>query len=413
MQSEWRIATIGDLVALQRGFDLPSQERKAGLVPIMGSAGISGYHDKASTTGPGVVIGRSGVGSMGVTSFIDRDFWALNTTLFVTDFKGNDIGFIYHLLKSIDFRHLNSGSAQASLNRNVVYPIKVAIPASVEEQRAISRLLSGIDQRIALLRRSSAILESIAQTLFKSWFIDFDPIRAKAEGFEPEGMDAATAALFPATFESAAPGALPQGWTTNPLADFATLARGTVNPLNFPDTTFDHYSLPAFDVDQLPVRELGGAIKSNKTRVPEGSVLLSKLNPHIPRVWFPGRIGELAVCSTEFLPWVARSGASPEFIYCVLRSEEFTRQMQTLVTGTSNSHQRVKPEQVATLSVVGATAAVRAAFTDLVRPVLRKVVEQRRQARALAEVRDALRPRLISGKLRLPECQEKLRESIA
>jgi type I restriction enzyme S subunit len=80
MRSKWRTATIGDLVTLQRGFDLPSQERKAGSIPVMGSAGISGYHDKASTSGPGVVIGRSGVGSMGVTSFIDRDFWALNRT---------------------------------------------------------------------------------------------------------------------------------------------------------------------------------------------------------------------------------------------------------------------------------------------------------------------------------------------
>lgn len=405
MPSDWHSKSLGDLLALQRGFDLPSQDRRSGPIPIMGSAGITGFHDKATTKGPGVVIGRSGVGSMGVTSFIDRDFWALNTTLFVTDFKGNDARFIYYLLSSINFRHLDSGSAQASLNRNLVYPVRVVVPPTLDEQKRIAGFLATVESRIDLLRQTNATLESIAQALFKSWFIDFDPVRAKAEGREPLGLDAATAALFPAEFEESVLGVIPKGWGFGTFGNIASLAKGAVNPLDNPTRMFEHYSLPAFDAGQLPVFEEGTGIKSNKTRVPEGAVLQSKLNPHIPRVWFVHDVGEHAVCSTEFLPWVARLGASPELVYCTLCSPSFGAQVRTLVTGTSNSHQRVKPDQVASLGIVVAPPPVVAAFTSFVEPMLEKVGANRLQARRLAELRDTLLPRLISGKLRLPEAQ--------
>ena len=284
--------------------------------------------------------------------------------------------------------------------------LRVVVPP-MEVQQSIASTLGLFDTRIDLLRQTNATLESIAQALFKSWFIDFDPVRAKAEGREPDGMDAATAALFPAEFEESELGLIPKGWSVGILGDMALLAKGSVNPMEAPSTLFEHYSLPAFDAGKVPIVEEGDAIRSNKTRVPKGAVLQSKLNPHIPRVWLVGEVGDHAVCSTEFVPWVAREGASPELIYCALCSPAFGAQVQTLVTGTSNSHQRVKPDQVASLNIVVAPSAIARAFTGVVRPMFGKVAANRLLSRRLVDLRDTLLPRLISGKLRLPEVDEK------
>src|SRR5437016_1020387 len=128
MSSVWRATTLGDVVVLQRGHDLPAQDQRPGAFPIMGSAGQNGTHHIAKARGPGVVIGRSGVGSMGVVSYSPVDFWPHNTTLYVTDFLGNDPRFIYYFLGQLNLRAYDSGSAQASLNRNFIYPIPVLIP---------------------------------------------------------------------------------------------------------------------------------------------------------------------------------------------------------------------------------------------------------------------------------------------
>jgi type I restriction enzyme S subunit len=290
--------------------------------------------------------------------------------------------------------------------------LRITLPP-VAVQQEVSVILDALEHQIGVLRATNATLESIAQAIFKSWFVDFDPVRAKAEGLEPEGMDAATAALFPSEFEESELGLIPKGWSVGQFGHFATLAKGSVNPQSEPDREYEHYSLPAFDLGQLPLPELGGTIKSNKTRVPANAVLQSKLNPHIPRVWLPGYVGENAVCSTEFLPWVSRPEASVELIYCLLTSTAFGSAVRTLVTGTSNSHQRVKAELVASLAVTKPNLAVVAAFTDAVRPLLTRVIHNRSMSKGLAETRDALLPRLISGKLRIPEAEELVQETIA
>ncbi len=283
----------------------------------------------------------------------------------------------------------------------------------VDVQRDIAVALRSLDDRIDLLRQTNATLESIAQALFKSWFIDFDPVRAKAEGREPEGMDAETAALFPNSFENSELGEIPKGWRVGIFGDVAELVKGSISPMTAPADIFEHYSLPAFDDSQLPVFELGEAIKSNKTRVPTGAVLQSKLNPHIPRVWFPSRVGDRAVCSTEFLPWVAKANASVEVLYCTLTCPSFAASVRTLVTGTSNSHQRVKADQVAALALVLAPSDIYEAFTRLAEVLLAKVGENRRMVKNLTDLRDTLLPRLVSGKLRLPEAEAQLNEALA
>ena len=186
------------------------------MVPILGSFGVTGYHDEAKVKGPGVTVGRSGA-SFGVVELFKNDYWPLNTALFVTDFHGNDERFAYYLLKCIDIKRFDSGSAQPSLNSNFMFdPVQVP---PLSEQRAIAHILGTLDDKIELNRRMNETLEAMARALFKSWFVDFDPVRAKAEGRQPFGMNAATAALFPNSFQDSPLGKIPRGWKAVPLPE--------------------------------------------------------------------------------------------------------------------------------------------------------------------------------------------------
>lgn len=143
----WPIKSFGDVVELQRGHDLPTQDRTAGRVPIIGSFGITGTHDEAKYPAPGVAIGRSGA-AIGTATYVDEPYWPLNTCLFVSDFKGNDPRWVYRLLDQLDFTQFNSGSAQPSLNRNFLRDIPVATP-TLQEQQAIAEVLGALDDKIA------------------------------------------------------------------------------------------------------------------------------------------------------------------------------------------------------------------------------------------------------------------------
>jgi type I restriction enzyme S subunit len=166
----WKWVKLGEVVTLQRGYDLPKSKMKKGNIPVVGSNGIIGYHNKATTKAPGITIGRSG--NIGNAYLHKSDFWAHNTTLYVKDFKGNDVIFLFYLFKNIDFNQLNAGSAVPTLNRNHIYPIEVKIPIRIEDQKAIAEVLSSIDDKIDLLHRQNKTLEEMAMTLFRKWFIE-------------------------------------------------------------------------------------------------------------------------------------------------------------------------------------------------------------------------------------------------
>jgi type I restriction enzyme S subunit len=405
MGSEWKQLTLGDVITLKRGYDLPSQHRLPGPFPIVSSSGISGSHNEAKVDGPGVVTGR--YGTIGQVHFVEEPYWPLNTTLYVQDFKGNHRRYVKYLLETIDYRQYSDKAAVPGVNRNHLHEAIVKIPALAEQER-IAKTLATLDRRIDLLRQTNTTLEAIAQALFKSWFVDFDPVHAKAEGREPEAMDAATASLFPSEFDESELGLIPEGWKPLAFGDAAYLSKGSVNPLAAPNAKFDHYSLPAFDAGQLPVCEAGGEIKSNKTPVLPGAVLVSKLNPHIPRIWPVGATGANAVCSTEFLVWVPKAPASSVFVYSLASSQPFNSAMRQLVTGTSNSHQRVKPDQLNGLCVCAASDAALEAFASMASPLLQRILDNRQQSATLAHLRDTLLPRLISGKLRLPDAEREI-----
>lgn len=286
--------------------------------------------------------------------------------------------------------------------------LHVVVPP-LAEQKFIAQILGALDDKIELNRRMNATLEAMARALFQSWFVDFDPVRAKLDGRQPVGLDADTAALFPGHFQESPLGHIPQGWRVGKVIDLATFSRAAVNPNNFPDETFDHFSLPAFDNGRTPKAELGSAIMSNKLVVTPNSVLLSKLNPHIPRIWLPDlRTSHRSVCSTEFMVACSKPGVSREYLFSQFTSSSFASVYGTLVTGTTGSHQRISPESVLVMNVALPSHALIQAFTDIAKPMFDHINRNTEQSRTLATLRDTLLPKLLSGDIRVTNVEDEV-----
>ncbi len=443
MSSEWPMQDLGSLISYRKGFAFKSKDYISSGVPIVR---VSNFTDDSispndlkfvspdvaketpevslevndivvATVGswpnnPASVVGRT----IRVPAWAESALMNQNSVIIRAKSKSlTDQKFIYYQMRSQDFSaHVVSkaqGSAnQASITLDAIFSYRLFWP-KVEHRDVIVTFLSHLDDRITLLRETNTTLEAIAQGLFKSWFVDFDPVYARARGEQPPGLAPEVAALFPDSFEESELGMVPKGWKLGTIGDFAEQKKGSVNPLLQPETLFEHFSLPAFDNQQTPVLELGTEIKSNKTPLPKEAVLLSKLNPHIPRLWLPIEYGGAAVCSTEFLAYSPKGASSKEFIYCAFSSEQFIQHLCQLVTGTSNSHQRVKPDQVLLVAAVLPSDEVFKQFELIANPLFAKVHENRKQAQTLATLRDTLLPRLISGQLRLPEAEEQLSEA--
>jgi type I restriction enzyme S subunit len=317
--------------------------------------------------------------------------------------KARISSYLYWLLRTPQYRAYcearSMGSAVVSLSRDdfLDYPV----PPFTETREGIVEVLEFIDDKIELNRRMNATLEAMARALFQSWFVDFDPVRAKLDGREPFGLDPDIAALFPDAFQDSELCRTPNGWTLGRVDDVSDFSRSSICPGGFPDETFDHYSLPAFDGGRTPKAEFGVAIMSNKLVVARDSILLSKLNPHIPRIWLPDlHATRRSVCSTEFIVATPRVGYSREFLFSLFTSAAFASSYCTLVTGTTGSHQRIRPESVLDMNTVIPPPHLVEVFTAVAKPMFDRINRNIDQSRILATLRDTLLPRLLSGEIR-------------
>ncbi|HDL8054952.1 restriction endonuclease subunit S [Yersinia mollaretii] len=189
MGNKWIDCELGDVIELKRGYDLPKTTRLAGRIPVVSSSGESGFHNESKVIAPGVITGR--YGTIGEVFYLDTDFWPLNTTLYVRDFKGNDPLFIYYFLKTISYSDYTDKAAVPGINRNHIHKAKVKIPECVDYQQEISKHLRDLDNKITLNRQINQTLEQMAQALFKSWFVDFDPVvdNALDAGFFEQNLE--------------------------------------------------------------------------------------------------------------------------------------------------------------------------------------------------------------------------------
>jgi type I restriction enzyme, S subunit len=297
------------------------------------------------------------------------------------------------------------GTVAERLNLPTIRGLPIALPP-LSEQRAIAHILGTLDDKIELNRRMNETLEAMARALFQSWFVDFDPVCARAEGRDP-GLPKEIADLFPDRLMDSELGEIPDGWEVGHFGDVVEQLRDQENPLASPDALFRHFSIPAFDEGQWPKTELGESTKSLKSRVSPGAILLSKLNPEIERVWLVDvEATDRAVCSTEFLVLRPRSPYGRSYAYCLARSPLFRQQIEALVTGTSKSHQRAQVDAILNLTVILPPKPIADAFEKTATTLLGRTLESGRESCTLAALRNTLLPKLISGELRVKDAEQ-------
>ncbi|MCY7277649.1 MAG: restriction endonuclease subunit S [Phormidesmis sp. CAN_BIN44] len=200
--SDWTDTALGEILQFQRGFDITKKEQENGIFPVVSSSGITSYHNKAKGKAPGVVIGRKG--TLGTVHYVNSDYWAHDTTLWVKDFKGNLPKFIYYFLKVMHLENYDTGASNPTLNRNHIHKIKLKCP-SLPIQKKIAAVLSAYDDLIENNDRRIALLEKMAEEIYREWFI-----RMRFPGHEQ------------AIFHKG----IPESWRLRKLEDIVELAYG-------------------------------------------------------------------------------------------------------------------------------------------------------------------------------------------
>lgn len=400
MAAEWLDLSLGEVIELKRGYDLPQQERIPGPFPLVSSSGVTDCHASAMAKGPGVVTGR--YGTIGQVFYVREDFWPLNTTLYVRDFKGNDPRFISYFLSAVDFLAYSDKAAVPGLNRNHLHQARVRVPGDVNEQRAIGHVLGTLDDKIELNRRLNKTLEAMACALFKDWFVDFGPVRAKMAGGEPY-LRADLWQHFPDGLDDAGK---PQGWRLSTIGSEVTVCGGSTPSTK--DAAFweggeHHWATPkdlsalAFPVLLDTDRKItdAGLAKVSSGLLPVGTVLLSSRAP----------IGYLAIAEVPTAinqGFIAMKcdGTLPNVFVLFWCRENMDR-----IIGNANgsTFQEISKSNFRPIPVVVPPEPILNAFRELVGPLHRHIVENERESKGLAGLRDTLVPKLISGELRIAE----------
>ena len=398
MNNDWQKTVWGDIATLEYGKSLRGYQTSTGPYRVYGTNGQIGWHNEPLCHHPSVIVGRKGA-YRGI-HYSPEPFFAIDTAFYLKPKNEIDARWAYYQLLTQDINGMDSGSAIPSTSRDDFYALPVTIPP-LPEQRAIAHILGTLDDKIELNRRMNQTLEAMARAIFQDWFVDFGPVRAKMEGQDPY-LAPELWNLFPDRLADSELGEIPEGWGVETLSEVVTHLRTNENPGKYPDTLFSHFSIPAYDQGQVPQQDPGGSIKSSKTVVQPGVVLLSKLNPEIERVWLVDVTArERAICSTEFLVLSPRLPFPRSYVYCYFQTPVFRDLIQTLVTGTSGSHQRVQPNSILSLPAIIPSAPVIDMFDQQAEAFLVMSLTYLRGSTALAAQRNTLLPKLVSGEVRV------------
>ena len=291
-----------------------------------------------------------------------------------------------------------AGTTMPSLNEGIIRRIPIVLKP-LAEQKAIAAVLGALDDKIELNQRMNATLEAMARALFQSWFVDFDPVRAKLDGRQPVGLDQATAALFPATFQDSPLGHIPHGWTAQRLPDAIevnprrTLKGGTIAPY------LDMKNLPTqgHSADEVIDREF-----SSGTKFQNGDTLLARITPCLEN----GKTGyvdfledgQVGWGSTEYIVLSPKLPRPPQFGYLLARSDALRSHAIQNMTGTSG-RQRVPSECFQSFYLAVPKPEIAEHFDELTAPLMAQIKANSDESRTLATLRDTLLPKLLSGEL--------------
>lgn len=323
-----------------------------------------------------------------------------------------DTDFIYYLLRQLvgDMKRLSHGGVFDTITRDTFRVIECNLPP-LPEQRAIAHILGMLDDKIELNRRMSETLEQMARALFKAWFVDFEPVRAKLEGRWRRGesflgLPAHLYDLFPDQLVDSELGEIPEGWGMGTLGDVADNPRRGIQPNSIqPDT-------PYIALEHMPKRRItlsdwgiADGLESNKLEFRRGEILFGKLRPYFHKVAVAPVDG---VCSTDIVVVAPKSASWFGFVLGHVSSVEFVEHTNAGSTGTKMP--RTSWTEMARYTVALPPQAVARAFTKRLQPFVAHIIAGVHESRTLAQLRDALLPKLISGELRIRDVETFLQE---
>ena len=371
-------------------------------MPVYGTNGRCGTHDAGLFEGPGVILGRKGQGPLGV-EWSRGPYWVIDTAYTLTPLRRDiHLKFAYYLLKFIGLNHLKDGTSNPTLSRETFGAQALPWPP-VPSQRAIAHILGTLDDKIELNRRMNATLEAMARALFKSWFVDFDPVRAKIAGRDA-GLPKDIADLFPDRLVESEPGKIPEGWEVSEIGAEVD-AVGGATPSTKESAYWDggrhHWATPK-DLSKLlsPVlleteRKItdAGTQKISSGLLPPGTVLLSSRAP----------IGYLAIAEVPtavnqgFIAMICRKRLPALYVlsWCY-ENLEYIKDISGGSTFAEIGKKAFRP-----LPIVVPPKTILGVYDEASSSLHKRVVFNMRESALLASLRDALLPRLVSGELRV------------
>ena len=400
MSSEWLRGTLGEYIELSNGKTRPEE---GGRTNVYGSNGIIGSCQERNSTKETIVIGRVGT-YCGSLHFSKEECWVTDNAIKAVAKKGGHSRYFFDLLKTCDLGRLRAGSGQPLLNQGILGSIEIEIPP-IEEQRAIAHILGTLDDKIELNRKTNETLEAMAKALFKSWFVDFDPVRAKAEG-RSTGLPAEISDLFPDSFEDSELGEIPSGWGVKSLDEVAHFLNGLALQ-KFPPED-GALTLPVIKIAQLKKGDSIGADRCS-TAVPsdyvvrDGDVLFSWSGSLAVDIWCGGdgalnqhlfKVTSKTHDKWFFLHWVKHH--LPEF--------------QEIAQGKATTMGHIQRHHLSEAKALIPTPSLLAAMDSAFAPLLDRAYGLRKQSKDLATTRDALLPKLVSGEIRIPDAEKMLEE---
>ena len=432
MKSDWKETTLGEIGKIITGKTPPTKKTEyfEGDVPFVtprdmnGSKHICQTERYLTSCGADVVKNAYLPKDSVMVSCIGSDMGkvAISGSPSVTNQQinsiiideGTDPEYVYYdlSLRQVELKSKASGSAVPILNKGHFSNLPILLPP-LPEQKAIAHILGTLDDKIELNRRMNETLEQMARAIFKSWFVDFDPVKAKAEGRWQKGqslpgLPADLYDLFPDSFQDSPLGPIPRGWKAGCLGDIASNPRRGILPENI-DSTTPYIGLNHMPRGSIALNEWGDSeeIGSNKFEFKNGEILFGKLRPYFHKVGIAPVDG---VCSTDILVVAPKSDDLFGIVLMIVSDAEFIEYTNAHSTGTRMP--RTNWADMSKYEIAIPADKIILKFNDIVKSVSQKIQVNIRQSRTLAAIRDTLLPKLLSGEIRIKEA-EKLAGEIA
>jgi type I restriction enzyme S subunit len=427
MASDWKEITLGSLLQFSNGKASPNRINFS-KIPVFGSNGIIGYCDEPNSDENLLIIGR--VGSYcGSVYYSSEKCWITDNAIKAISIDGNSSRFLFYLLKRLNLNNWREGSGQPLLNQTILKNIEVQVPEPIE-QKAIAHILGSLDDKIELNRQMNTTLEAMAQALFKSWFVDFDPVidNALAAGNPiPDELEAKAAArqalgdarkplpedirsLFPNAFVfTEEMGWIPEGWKIGCLADIAKHIQSNVKAEEIQDSDLyvglEHIGRQRLFLENA---DYGDKVVSNKSRFNKLDILFGKLRPYFHKVCLAPESG---ICSTDILVFRPKKKYLQSLLTMVLYSEPLVEYANLRSTGTRMP--RASSKDMLAYPFVKTPEKIAEYFDVILSPYWEKGIAINTEKQSLEQLRDTLLPKLLSGELRIPEAEELVEEAIA